>query len=93
MTHPTPDFPTRADVETVVKTGATYARDLAERVIWTGLTSAAGVALASGPADMFRLSFWEGVGVAAMAAGGSLVKGLIARFVGAKNSASTAPGV
>jgi hypothetical protein len=89
----TPDFPTRADVETVVKTGATYARDLAERVIWTGLTSAAGVAVASGPADMFRLSFWEGVGVAAIAAGGSLVKGLIARFVGTKNSASTVPGV
>jgi hypothetical protein len=87
------NFPTSDDVQTVVKTGATYARDLAERVIWTFLVAAGGVALAAGPGDMFNLTFWETVGTAGMAAVGSLVKGLVARFVGAKNSASTASGV
>ncbi|MFC5802817.1 hypothetical protein [Streptomyces formicae] len=89
----TSNLPTRGDVETVVKTAATYAKDLAERVIWTGLTASAGVAIASGPADMFTVSFWQGLGVAGIAAGGSLLKGLVARFVGSKNSASTASGV
>lgn len=89
----TSNLPTSGDVQTVVKTATTYAKDLAERVIWTGLTASAAVALASGPADMFRASFWEGVGVAGIAAGGSLIKGLFARFVGAKNSASTVSGV
>jgi hypothetical protein len=89
----TSHLPTSGDVETVVKTASTYAKDLAERVVWTGLTASAGVAIAAGPADMFRASFWEAVGVAAIAASGSLVKGLIARFIGSKNSASTASGV
>lgn len=81
------------DVNTVVKTGATYAKDLGERVIWTFLIAASGVALAAGPGDMLNASFWETVGTAGIAAVGSLVKGLFARVVGDKNSASTAPGV
>jgi hypothetical protein len=88
-----PDFPSRADVDTVVKTGATYARDLGERIIWTFLVAAGGVALAAGPADMFSASFWETVGAAGIAAVGSLVKGLVAKFIGQRNSASTAPSV
>jgi hypothetical protein len=87
------NLPTSDDVQTVVKTAGTYAKDLAERVIWTGLTASAGVALAAGPADMFTVSFWQGLGVAGIAAAGSLVKGLFARFVGAKNSASSVSGV
>ncbi|MFD7609730.1 hypothetical protein [Streptomyces sp. NPDC059828] len=87
------NLPNAGDVETVVKTATTYAKDLAERVIWTALTASAGVALAAGPGDMFSATFWETVGVAGIAAAGSLVKGLIARFVGSKNSASTASGV
>ncbi|MEU8906496.1 hypothetical protein [Streptomyces mirabilis] len=81
------------NVQTVVKTAQTYAIDLAERVIWTFLTAAGGVALAAGPASMFSASFWQTVGVAGIAAAGSLVKGLFARVVGAKNSASTAASV
>jgi hypothetical protein len=42
---------------------------------------------------MFHASFWQTVGTAGIAAVGSLVKGLIARVVGDKNSASTASGV
>ena len=78
---------------TVIKTAQTYAKDLTERVIWTFLVAAAGVALAAGPADMMNVSFWETVGTAGIAAVGSLLKGLFARIVGDKNSASTAAGV
>jgi hypothetical protein len=81
------------DVNTVVKTATTYAKDLAERVIWTFLAAVAGVALAAGPADMLHASFWQAVATAGVAAVVSLVKGLLARGFGAKNSASTAPGV
>jgi hypothetical protein len=42
---------------------------------------------------MFSASFWQTVGVAGIAAAGSLVKGVFARVVGAKNSASTAASV
>jgi hypothetical protein len=70
------------------KTAATYGRDLAERVLSTAVVAGAGVAIAAGPADMFHASFWESIGVAAIAAAGSLVKGLVARGVGDKNSAS-----
>lgn len=88
-----PDFPTRADVDTVVKTGATYVRDLVERVLWTFLAAAGAVALAAGPGDMFSASFWETVGAAGIAAVGSLLKGLVAKVIGQRNSASTAPSV
>lgn len=89
----TSNLPTSDDVQTVVKTAATYARDLVERVIATFVVAAAGVAVAAGPGDMFSASFWETAGVAGIAAAGSLVKGLFARFIGAKNSASSVSGV
>lgn len=79
--------------ETVVKTARTYAVDLIERIIWTVLGAAGAVALAAGPADMLNVSFWEGAGTAGMAAVVTLVKGLFARVVGQRNSASTAPSV
>ncbi|MEU5976399.1 hypothetical protein [Streptomyces sp. NPDC047315] len=77
----------------ITKTASIYARDLAERVVWTFLTASAAVALAAGPADMLSASFWETVGAAGLAAAGSLLKGLVARVIGDKNSASSAPGV
>jgi hypothetical protein len=83
----TPDFPA------IGKTAATYAKDLGERVVWTFVVASGGVALAAGPADMFHASFWQTVGTAGIAAVGSLVKGLAARLMGDKNSASTASGV
>ncbi|GCD37926.1 hypothetical protein OEIGOIKO_05736 [Streptomyces chrestomyceticus JCM 4735] len=81
------------NVTTISKTAQTYARDLAERVVWTFLVAAGGVALAAGPGDMFDVSFWQAVGAAGIAAVGSLVKGFLARVIGDKNSASTARGV
>jgi hypothetical protein len=78
----TPNFPALG------KTAATYGRDLAERVGATFVVAAGGVLVAAGPADMFHASFWESVGVAGIAAAGSLVKGILARAFGDKNSAS-----
>ncbi|MER7738900.1 hypothetical protein ABTX34_11335 [Streptomyces sp. NPDC096538] len=79
--------------DTVVKTARTYVVDLIERIIWTFLGAAGAVALAAGPADMLSASFWESVGVAGLAAVVTLVKGVLARVVGSKNSASSAPSV
>ena len=76
------------NAETVVKTAKTYARDLAERTLATFVVTAGGVAVAAGPADMFRASFWE-----TMAAAGTVLKGMLARAFGTKNSASLAKGV
>lgn len=79
--------------QTAVKTARTYAVDLLERVIWTFLGAAAAVALAAGPADMLSVSFWQGAGTAGLAAVVTLLKGLAARAIGQRNSASTAPSV
>ncbi len=84
---PSIDFPDGVPVP-LIKTAATYAVDLAERVLATFVVSAAGVAVAAGPADMFHASFWETVAAAGIAAAGSLAKGVLARAVGDKNSAS-----
>lgn len=81
------------EANVLVKTAGTYARDLGERVIWTFLAAVAGVSLAAGPADMLHASFWQAAGTAGVAAVVTLVKGLAARFVGSRNSASTVKGV
>ncbi|MEU6229995.1 hypothetical protein [Streptomyces sp. NPDC047042] len=82
------------DTDTVVETAKTYARDLAERTLATAVVAAGGVAIAAGPADMFHASFWETMAAAGIAAGGTLLKGMLARaFGGVKNSASLARGV
>ena len=86
----TPSLP---DVTTVVKTAKTYGRDLGERVIWSFLGGTAAVTAAAGPGDMFHASFWQAVGVGGLAAVVSLLKGLAARWIGLRNSASTASGV
>ncbi|MFF7313334.1 hypothetical protein [Streptomyces sp. NPDC008137] len=81
------------NAETVVKTAKTYARDLAERTMATFVVTAGGVAVAAGPADMFRASFWETMAAAGVAAAGTVLKGMLARAFGTKNSASLARGV
>jgi hypothetical protein len=81
------------EVDTVVKTATTYARDLAERIVWSFLGGTTAVVVAAGPADMFHASFWQAAGTGGLAAAVSLVKGLAARWRGATNSASTAKGV
>jgi hypothetical protein len=87
------DFTLPGDAETVVKTAAAYGKDLAERTIATFVVAASGVGIAAGPADMFHASFWQTVGAAGIAAAGSLLKGMLARAFGAKNSASLVKGV
>jgi hypothetical protein len=87
MTAPLPD------VNTALKTAKTYAVDLGERVVWSFLGGTVAVIVAAGPADMFNATFWQAAGTGGVAAVVSLVKGLVARGIGAANSASTAPRV
>lgn len=81
------------DPGTVVKTGKTYAIDLAERVATTFVVSAAGVLITADAGTIGHVTFWEGVAAAGVAAAGSLIKGILARAFGSKDSASLAKGV
>jgi hypothetical protein len=70
-----------------------YVRDLAERVLSTYVQAFLGLLLASGFGvdGVLDLSLVVKAGVAALPAALSLVKGLLARGVGDKESASLAP--
>ena len=82
-----PLFPS---TQTVIKTGATYGRDLAERVLSTFLQAFVGGLVLTAP---FDIGMWQAAGVAGVAAATSLVKGLLARVRDVTNSASLAKGV
>lgn len=77
---------------TVLNTAASrkYLIDLTERVGWTFVTAAGAIAVAAGPAHWMELSMWKGAAAAGLAAAGALLKGLVARYIGNRNSASTA---
>lgn len=72
---------------------AKYVLDLAERVGSTFLLAGASVLVAAGPADLFHASTLQAAGTAGVAAALTLVKGLLARYVGNKDSASLTPTV
>lgn len=76
--------------ETVIKGARTYARDLAERIVATFLQAFVGGLVLTTP---FDIGMWQAAGVAGVAAAGSLVKGLIARWRDVTHSASLAKGV
>jgi len=76
--------------QTVIKTATTYGRDLAERVLATFLQTFVGGLVLTQP---FNIGMWQAAGVAGVAAAGSLVKGLVARWRDVTNSASLAKGV
>lgn len=74
----------------------TYAKDLAERVIVTFLQAFGATLVAGGVFDVSGVrdvSAWQAAGVAGIAAVLSLVKGLVAKLVSRKESASLAAGV
>ena len=77
----------------LVKNTATYLKDLAERTVWTFLEAGAAVAIAAGPAGLLNASMWQTAAAAGLAAAGTFLKGLAARYVGSHNSASTVRGV
>lgn len=76
--------------DTVVKTAATFTRDLLERVLSTFLQALIGGIAIAKPLDG---NMWYAALAGAVAAALSLVKGLLARFGETKNSASLAKGV
>jgi len=72
---------------------AKYVLDLAERTVATFLFAGASVMVAAGPADLFHASTLQAAGTAGVAAALTLVKGLLAKFVGNKDSASLTESV
>lgn len=67
--------------------------DIAERVISTFVAALATVLLMAGPGDLISVSFWKSALIAGLAAVVSLVKGLMAKAVGNKASASLTKSV
>lgn len=79
-----------SDAQTIIKTGKTYALDLAERVLVTFLQAFVGGIVITQPLDA---SVWHAAAAGGVAAVIALVKGIAARAVGTANSASLAKGV
>lgn len=78
------------NISALAKSARTYALDLAERTAATALEAALGAVVVSQP---FNLSMWESAGLTGAAAGFALLKGIVAKLVGDKNSASLVKGV
>lgn len=83
------DF-TLPNADTVLKTAATYGRDLAERVLSTALQSGIAGVVVTQPLDG---SMWYAAGAAGVGAALALIKGWVARWRDITNSASLAKGV
>lgn len=80
-------------VDTVVKDAKTYAIDLGERIAATFFVATGGVLVTATAGSVGTVSFWQAVAAGGVAAAGSLVKGILARAFGSKDSASLAKGV
>ncbi|QXE36985.1 hypothetical protein KQY30_25005 [Streptomyces sp. GMY02] len=83
------DFPL-PDVDTVIKSARTYARDLTERVATSFLGGVVSGIVVTQPLDA---SMWYAALSGGVAAVVSLAKGLAARLKDVRNSASLARGV
>ena len=71
----------------------TWAKDTAERVVFTAAEAVSGIFVAE-QADVFSVDTWQGYGtVAAVAAFGALLKSIIASKVGATGTASLVPSL
>ncbi|MEW1719768.1 hypothetical protein [Streptomyces sp. NPDC093109] len=77
-------------VDTVLKSAKTYARDLVERVLSTFLQAFVSGLVLTAP---FDLAMWQSAALGGLAAAGALLKGLLARWRDVTNSASLARGV
>lgn len=79
-----------------IKTTGTYIRDLAERIVSTFAVAFLGTLVTGGWFDVAHIrdvSALQAAGLSAIAAVLSLVKGLVAKWVSNRDSASLAPGV
>lgn len=73
-----------------------YLTDLGERVGWTFLQALGSALILGGAFDVTGIqdmSVWKSALLAAVAAVLSLLKGIVAKAIGDRNSASTAPSV
>lgn len=81
---------------TPIKTKATYVRDLIERIVSTFAVAFLGTLVTGGWFDVANIrdvSALQAAGLSAIAAVLSLIKGLVAKWVSNRDSASLAPGV
>lgn len=79
-----------------IRTKALYLRDLAERIVSTFVVAFLGALVAGGWFDLAHIrdaSAVQDAALAGVAAALSLVKGLAAKWVSNRDSASLAPGV
>jgi hypothetical protein len=76
-------------VGTIEQTAKSYGRDLLERVLSSALGGFVGGLVVTQPLNG---SMWYSAATAGVAAGISVVKGLIAKLVGDKNTASLVKG-
>jgi hypothetical protein len=79
-----------------ITTKATYIRDLVERILATFVQAFLAALVAGNWFDVTHLrdlSIVQAAGLSAIAAVLSLVKGLVAKGIGNRDSASAAPGV
>lgn len=81
------------DTGAILKDGKTYAIDLAERVLTTFVVATGGVLVTATAGNVGTVTFWQAVAAGGVGAAGSLVKGILARAFGSKDSASLASGV
>lgn len=77
-------------VNVIERQALSYGRDLLERVLSSALGGFIGGVVVTQPLDG---SMWYSAATAGVAAGFSVLKGLAARLVGNKDSASLAKGV
>lgn len=79
-----------------IKTTGTYVRDLVERIATTFAVAFLGTLVTGGWFDVSHIrdvSALQAAGLAGAAAVLSLIKGLVAKWVSNRDSASLAPGV
>lgn len=74
-----------SDLPALAKTGAEYARDLAERVVFTFVEGFVGGIVVTEALDV---SMWHAALAGGVAAAAALLKGVAAKAFGDKNSAS-----
>lgn len=78
------------------KTTGQYVKDLVERVVMTFVTTFLGTLVTGGVFDVAgvrNIAAYQAAAIAAAAAVLSLFKGLVAKWVGRRDSASLVPGV
>jgi hypothetical protein len=77
----------------MIRTVKLYLVDLAERVGSTAAETFLATLIAAGVGGLTDVSVYQKAGIAALAAGLAVLKGIIGKYVGDRSSASLAPSI